>query len=377
MKIIVVHVGDVIHCPPAISAMNAMIENGVSVSLCSTKSKSNLEEVLPNVDLHIINDDYNKNLNIISKFFRMKKFRNDLWKEIDSIYGKGTIIWVVSDTGIKNLGNKLLNYDYVLHLMELSEKIYYYKKLKFLKLDEKKIGNKAKLIVVPEYNRSHIIKAWWQLKEQPFILENKPFTSSESKDFTSITKSDIAKDIFEKLNGKKVILYQGIMHKERQLDKYIKAVSELGSRYAFVVMSDGENPYKEIKSENFYYIPFIEPPYHLEITNKAYIGVLSYFPVPSKYSILNALYCAPNKTFEYAKFGKPMIGNDIPALNFLFNEYPCGKTFEEYSVESIKNTILEIESKYNEMSSNSYEYYRSVNMPKRMNEAIGIIKSKI
>lgn len=364
------------HCPPAISLINALEKNGVEIVLCTTKSKVNLKEKFPNVATRIIDIDYSKKTNIFNKFFRMKKLKLSLWKNIEAEYVSNSVIWIISDTGIKHLGKKILNFRYVIQLMELSEKLYYYKKLKFLKMNEKKIGNGAELVVVPEYNRAHITKSWWKLNNLPFILENKPFSIDDEKDYSEITNSEYAKRVIDSLEGKKIVLYQGIMHRERQLDKYIEAISELGDDYAFVVMSDGENPYASIESNNYYYIPFVEPPYHLEITNKCYIGVLSYFPVETRYSILNALYCAPNKTFEYAKFSKPMISNDVPALNYLFSNYNCGIAFDNYEVKKIKESILEIETNYKEMSEASSEYFNSINIDEKVRNIIEILDKK-
>lgn len=50
----------------------------------------------------------------------------------------------------------------------------------------------------------------------------------------------------------------------------------------------------------------------------ASIGVMSYSPHQKTHAgVVNALYCAPNKIFEYGKYGKPMIANDVPALKYI------------------------------------------------------------
>ena len=56
----------------------------------------------------------------------------------------------------------------------------------------------------------------------------------------------------------------------------------------------------------------------------ASIGVLSYFPRSGSIGrTLNPLYCAPNKIFEYSKYGIPMISNDVPALRYSYMEFHC------------------------------------------------------
>ncbi|MBC8578955.1 glycosyltransferase family protein [Zhenhengia yiwuensis] len=371
MRVIIVHIGEISYCPPALNVINSLEDLNYEVIVCTTKSKFDLNKKFnKNTIIREIDINYEKKIGLLNKFIRMIKIKNKIWKEIDKYYNNDAIIWVVSDIGIKHLGKKLLEKKYILHLMELSEKLTYYHKIRFLKMNEKEYGNKAFKVVVPEYNRAHIVKAWWGLERLPEILTNKPYNKIEVSKESKITKSDTAKEIISKLKGRKIILYQGIIHKERPLDKFIKAIDLLGDEYAFVLMSKGENIYKDIQSNNFYYIPFVEPPYHLEITSHAYIGILSYFPVESDYSILNALFCAPNKTYEYSMFGIPMVSNDVPALKYLFETRKCGKCIEKFNEDNICQAILEIEAEYKVMSDNARGYFEEVDIKDSINKIL-------
>lgn len=76
-------------------------------------------------------------------------------------------------------------------------------------------------------------------------------------------------------------------------------------------MGRGSDYYDDLRSryasERVLFVPFIRPPHHLQVTRLASIGVLSYFPDPSSLAaVINPLYCAPNKIFEYARYGVPM-----------------------------------------------------------------------
>lgn len=371
MKVILVHIGDINYCPPALNVINSLNDLEHEVIVCTTQSKGNIKSKFThNIQLEEINVVYEKPVSIFKKFIRMLYIKKNIWEIVNKYYDNNSIIWVVSDVSIKHIGNKLISKKYILHLMELSESLTYYHKIKFLKLNANQLGNNAYDVVVPEYNRAHIVKAWWGLDKLPSILENKPYNKVSVKKNSVITKSSYAEDIINELKDKKIILYQGIIHKERPLDKFIKAVDMLGDEYAFVVMSKGENIYKDIKSSNYYFIPFVEPPYHLEITSHAYIGVLSYFPVKSDYSILNALFCAPNKTYEYGMFGIPMISNDVPALKYLFETNNCGVCINDFSEDHIYKAILEIEGNYDEISNNSLSFYNKVNVKKAVDDIL-------
>ena len=92
--------------------------------------------------------------------------------------------------------------------------------------------------------------------------------------------------------------------------------------------------------------------------------VLNYLPVPNTIAdVINPLYCAPNKIYEYTKFSKPILCNDIPALREIVNAYNCG-TIVQYPMdsESICNAIRDIGQNYNIYSQGAGKYYNSINI---------------
>lgn len=375
MKVFIVQISDVLTFPPILNLINLLEKNGVETELIATKSEFLHSNKFEHVKFFELDNEYSVFRSKIEKLVDMQKMKKQIWEEIDKTYTKDDVIWITSDTALKHLGKRILKYNYVFQLMELSEELKYYKKLPF-KMDASKIGNKALAVVVPEFNRAHIIKAWWKLNEKPMILANKPYITKKFVKNNEI-EDKYARDIITKLQDKKIILYQGIIHRERPLDKYIYAVNKLGDDYAFVVMSGGENIYKDIESSNYYFIPYVKAPNHLQITSHAYIGVLSYFPVQTDYSILNALFCAPNKTFEYAMFNVPMIGNDVPGLKYAFDTTGCGVCIENFEVDSICKAIKDIESNYEVMSNNAKKYYAGTDIEKQLMDILEVVQKKI
>ena len=125
--------------------------------------------------------------------------------------------------------------------------------------------------------------------------------------------------------------------------------------------------YNELKnkyqSDRIVFLPFLPPPLHLEITKLAHIGILVYIVngVPINHAI-NVLYCAPNKLYEYSKFGIPMIANDLPALNMVFSQNKAGVCLQTLSAEEISRAILEIDYDYDAYSKASNQLYSSIDM---------------
>ena len=377
MKLILVHIGDIHLCPPIINMINILEELGVKTTVITTQSSNIIDKDFKYVKFEKININYENNKNILKKASLLFFYRRKIWSLINQIYSNESIIWCSTNVSLKYLGNKILEYKYVLHLMELSENLRYYYKLPFIELNKMKIGNSALAIVVPEYNRAHIIKAWWNLNNLPLLFHNKPYLNKviDKKSFIS---DNNASKIMKLIDDRKIVLYQGILNnQERPLANYVKAIEKLGSNYAFVIMSNGENIYESIKSENYYFIPFVKPPLHLEITSHAYIGVLSYYASKQHYSDLNAVYCAPNKIFEYSMFGIPMIGNDIPGLKYSFEHYNSGLCVDDLSINNICKSIEYIENNYDIMSKGSKKYYDSIDSKKEIVNILSIIRNRI
>ena len=366
MKVIVVYIGEIMHCPPALSLVQVLNELQINTTLCTIGD--NIDELkhsigdLRNVSIEFAGDTYRSDISLINKLSRMLKIRKKMWEIINHLYDNETVIWVVSEGSLKHLGDELFGKRYILHLLELNEGIYYISGNPILKLDYKRFAKEAKVVVEAEYNRAHITKAWWGLEELPMVFPNKPFNVTQITKNAPITSNDQVAETVNSLQGKKIILYQGNISKERPLAEYVKAVGELGSDYAFLMMINGKNPYPELKYDNFHVLGFINPPYHLEITSRAYIGILSYTPIKNDYSILNTLYCAPNKIWEYAQFGVPMIGNDLPALKSMFDEHKNGICVQNIRKNDILEAIRTIDCRYEEYSHNATDFFHSINM---------------
>ena len=371
MKIIVIRVGNVLH-PMTLSIINILQGMGIEVVLCTTKSGIDLNRKFDNrVTVEELDIDYLKRTNVIKKFIRMFIVRKKLWKVIDTHYDEDTILWISHNISIKHLGRKILRKRYILHLNELNEGIIYYPRLPFLRMNSKAIGNGALKVVVPEYNRAHITKAWWNLGRLPVVMENKPYLEKGISRKSPVLHSEEAYTILERLAGRKIILYQGAIQAERPLHGFIKAVERLGNEYAFVIMGSGDNKCIEMGYKNCYYIPYVEPPYHLEITSHAHIGIMSYVPIRNQNSLLNALYCAPTKVFEYGMFGIPMLSNDVPALKYLFDTRHCGICVGSFDDAEIYNAIKTIEDNYDEYATNAKKYSDSVNTEETLRKIVG------
>lgn len=221
-------------------------------------------------------------------------------------------------------------------------------------------------VVVPEYNRSFIQQALWRIPSRPIVLPNKPIVGIDD----SSVIDDKYLGVLErfKTESRKIILYQGVFSIDRNFLAIMDAVDQLGDEYALYLMGvrDDENGAR-IRAQaeghkGVVPIPFVHSPQHLAFTRFGRIGLLPYRPGYGRESPLNALYCAPNKLWEYSRYGLPMLGSDVPGLTTLFASEGIGKTVDIDDADAIAVTIRSIEKDYEGYSSRSSAYFNSIDV---------------
>ena len=163
------------------------------------------------------------------------------------------------------------------------------------------------------------------------------------------------------------MLYQGSFGDDRNLNTFAEAIEQLSDICCMYIMGR-ENTYsKQLCNEytSVRSIPFLPPPYHLLITKEADIGILPYIPKKYEYyHILNAVYCAPNKLYEYSAFGLPMIGTDVPGISEPFSKYGMGCILNDFCIGEIKDKIHIINTHYDEMSIASKCFFEDTDLDK-------------
>lgn len=362
MKIILVHKAEFPKRPPVINSTLILSELGHDVTLITEGLNDYWKEELKRrgIKAHVIENKFIK-YKTFGKVLAYLRFKNETFRIVEEEKKKhaSVLVWVEGAYTIVALGKKLNNYPHILQIQELHEE----SKMQLNAIS--KIINTAKVVFMPEYNRAAIYRVWFNLKKLPVILPNKPEIVANDEELEAIKEKH--KETLKEIEKYKIIIYQGSIQKKRDLSSIIKAVKELGGNYKLVVMgkdSDALEEYRKI-DEQFIHIDFIPAPEHLAYTSIAYIGVLSYDP----YS-LNNVFCAPNKIFEYAKFGIPLICNELPGLKGVLDTYKTGKAIDIDDVEDIKKTITEIGNNYEFYSNNAKEFYRTVNCKEIIKNAL-------
>lgn len=371
MKLVIVLLTHINNLPPARNLLISLSKIDIKVEIITMYSAALPKEIkdAKNITVHDVQSEIasNKVQALKNRFKRRKKVRA-LIKEITS---ERDVIWTVTDYDAMEVGDVLNNYRHVMQLMELIQDIPIFDELPFYKANLRKYAQTAEMVIVPEYNRAYIQQAYWQLKNTPKVLPNKPTVCKQEYD-VEIISPEGAK-VLSEIGNRKIVLYQGVFGYERVLDQFIEAVEQLGNDYCMLLMGRDDEELQKLldKYPKTFFVPFIAAPNHLAITSKAHIGVLSYVNTNNirHYDPLNALYCAPNKLYEYACFGIPMLGNDIPGLKIPFEQNNIGRC-SELKANQIAEEILEIEKNYNQMSENCVRFYESIDMDQLVQELV-------
>ena len=290
----------------------------------------------------------------VAKVLAWRHFRRMALNYIDDF--KPDYLWLGSADAAMALGEKALSqYRYVLQVQELYDLPPHKRYREALS----RLMPGAVLVVAPEEVRAHIFRAWFNLRETPEILPNKP--SYHPRQSKMAVKDERIKAILDALPGNaKLILYQGIMGKERNLEPLLEAVESLGNPWYFAVQCHDEYAgelasYKE-KYRTFIHIPYLPAPDHLAVTSHAYIGAVTY-----EHHSLNTEFCAPNKIWEYSGFGLPMIGSDVLGLKDTIERGGCGVCLNFSSISSgeIKDVLLKIDKDYDKLRENAERFFDS------------------
>lgn len=346
--------------PPCVSQIVMLRDLGISVYVISETCEPSTESVIKNAGANIkILGNLLTRHNIFGRILHWINFKRLAIKEIKKVYNENDVIWLGTERTGMVIGSFIKNKKAIFNSLEL-----YTKESLFGRLIGRIIKN-THAVVACELNRARIMKIWYSLEKIPYVMQNKPYYE------TTTEKSDAVTQFQKQLENKKYILYQGILNPERPLDTLVTALNHTKEHYTLVIIGEASNKSKEKEMidhlkgiyPDVIFGGFFPAPQHLYITENAFIGVAIY-----EASSINTIFCAPNKTFEYAKYNVPVIGNDIPGLQLTIEKFNAGICTDINDCESLTLAIDEISDNYENYKKGAKNFYKSVNNLKVMEE---------
>lgn len=239
MKIIMVLLTHIDNLPPARNLLISLCKQKIQIELITMYSDAlpHTIKVSNNIVIHDVQSEI-ANGKIQALKNRIAR-RNKVRALIRKIAKKDDIIWTVTDYDAMEVGSILNEHRHIVQLMELIHDIPFFDELPCFKAHIEQYAKTAELVIVPEYNRAHIQKAYWGLKSTPIVLPNSPIIEKNEFNISEISLE--ADRVLKQIGDKKIVLYQGTFGYERVLDQFIEGVEMLGDKYCMLLMGRNDN----------------------------------------------------------------------------------------------------------------------------------------
>jgi glycosyltransferase involved in cell wall biosynthesis len=139
----------------------------------------------------------------------------------------------------------------------------------------------------------------------------------------------------------KIFLYLGIIGKGRGVEMYLNIFESEGVSSHIVFMGYGdlvEDVINRSKGCNrIHFHPRVDHERVVEISQSADVGLAIIEDVS-----LSDYYCLPNKLFEYAFAGIPILASDFPDMKCMIDEYKLG-AITKIDYQSVRDSIIRIQ----------------------------------
>lgn len=196
----------------------------------------------------------------------------------------------------------------------------------------------------------------------PLVVKNAPM-------LRTLIRRNHFREILGITHNQKIFLYQGALSKGRGIQLILDTFKSRADNLAVVVFMGYGDLQDDIQAAamvypNIYYFSAVNPGVVLEYTSSADIGISII-----ENTCLSYYYCMPNKLYEYAMVGLPVIVSDMKEMADAVKSYDFGSVLKDLSVESLNATIDFISSQdladisenaYSFASSNSWEHQESI-----------------
>ena len=172
-------------------------------------------------------------------------------------------------------------------------------------------------------------------KKNTLILNSPEIETKKTKNSNGFRKKFLIND------DEKLFIYVGEINKGRGITNLLEIFKDLKSRILFLGYGPLVNKVKDFEKNysNIHYHEAVEPDSLISLIQEADVGLCLVERVS-----LSDYFCLPNKLFEYAFAGLPVIASDFPDIKFLVEKYDLGFCCDSGSIKDVKKNIERFES---------------------------------
>jgi len=208
---------------------------------------------------------------------------------------------------------------------------------KYRKRERKIVSNVDLFTTVNDFLAQHFKKDY-KLKFLPHVILNAQELRAVSPDGREQAIKKFNLDIQP---GQKVLIYQGWISSDRNIDIVIDVIKLLDKDFKMIVVGYGDHlDFLKFKArqmgcqDKVLFLGKVENYLLFEITQICDMGIIPYIPVD-----LNTMYCSPNKLFEFINAEIPFVCNLSPYLMKFIDEHKCGLAVDMKNPEEIAEAI--------------------------------------
>lgn len=346
--------------PPCLAEVCTLKDMGIEVAVLTTDCNAPTRHLLDSkgIPCHIFRPKHfpimpiQRAINMVYYFCVFGAFFKKYWTD-------QSVLWIGSEQSAVKMWRFLRHHHpIVLNALEFYEHPWY-------QTGMKKIVPEADILTACEPTRASYMVDWWHLDRTPYVLRNKPYGAIPPKGNGSTPELQLA---ISALRGKKVLLYQGAIVGDRDLSLLARALKEGNSDFYLVLSGpDKDGGVEHLKAiyDKVLYLGNFPAPSHLEITHYATACVAFY-----KDNCINNRYCAPNKIYEYAGCGAPMLCNPIPGLTETVGKAGAGECVDFEDPQAVLEALNRISSDYERYHRAALEFYNSTDNTETMKAII-------
>ena len=332
--------------PPCLAQLLYLDDMGIELEVYHGNNSDAINAILDKRGIkHYTLKSDRVNTNKLQSFKTLFDYTCEIKKILKKI-PKDTTLWFGNCESCVTVGKMIYDRKFVLSVLELDDTD------SLIGKQLKKVINKAAVVLCCEKHRAAIMRIYYNLEREPYVLPNKPYEFSDDAD---IKLDEKYQSIVEPIKDKFIVLYQGIISSDRPLDKIADALALLNDEDTyFLVLGKADEAYREELKKHYprtVFGGFIPSPQHLLVTQYAKIGIANY-----DYSCLNNLFCAPNKIYEYAKFGMPMLTSTNLGLTETVGAANAAVCVDFLDVKQIAEGINKIKSNYELYSKSAIDF---------------------
>lgn len=211
---------------------------------------------------------------------------------------------------------------------------------------ERWVVKRCDLVVAANRERARLMAEHYDLKSSPEFMRNIP--PRKNIRFSPEQTLRAYPELARKGPDDCIVLYQGDVNLARGLGRFIEALEYLPHHFRLIVAGGGHDldrvrsmAERFTREGRFVSLGRVENEKLPSITILADVGIVCY-----PFHGLNNINCAPNKLFEYAQAGLPVVATDQPPLKSAIEAYGIGAVVQENSsAEQIAKVLCEVFNK--------------------------------